>query len=79
MKRTIIIGRLSIELDVQQPINKIEIYDNNKLSKTIDQEPYQWIWKRGSILKHRHKIKIILYNDYGEEIYSENLELLRFL
>jgi parallel beta-helix repeat protein len=69
-QRTLIFGTITIQasaFDVESGIDHVEFYiDDDPNPKGIDEEePYEWVWKRGSFLKHRHTILVVAFDNAG--------------
>ncbi|MBN1281288.1 MAG: right-handed parallel beta-helix repeat-containing protein [Candidatus Thermoplasmatota archaeon] len=82
-QHTILLGDLTIEAeatDVGSGIAKVEFYIDDIMNPDfIDtQEPYSWTWEKASLLKHRHTITIIAYDNAGNTDVAM-INVLRFL
>ena len=65
---TFIFGEITIEVeaaDWQSGISRVEFYlDNNPTPQaTDDTEPFSWTWGRGQLLKHRHSLIVVAYDN----------------
>ena len=47
-------------------VEKVEIYIDNKLKDTVNEEPYNWYWNKFSF--GRHKLKFIAYDYAGNKV-----------
>jgi hypothetical protein len=65
--KTIVIGKTTIIASVHDDsqIEKVEFYIDNKLTATITQGPYQWMWHKLSFGKKTITIKA--YDDSGKQ------------
>jgi hypothetical protein len=73
--RSIIIGKVDVEVEVGSSVNKVEFYVDNELKETDTQAPYGWIWDERMLFPPIHQLKVIGYN--GEtEIGSDEIRLL---
>ena len=69
-RKPLIIGSLNIEANILNDasrINKVEFYIDDELKASITSSPYiyQWIKEKIITFKHRHLIKVIAYDNYG--------------
>ncbi len=60
---TIIIGSITVEVEVSKKIEKIEFYVDDELRYTDIEYPYQWIWDENII--GSYEIKVIAYDSLG--------------
>lgn len=61
-------------------ITKVEFYIDGKLKATNTIGPgkyFIWLWARGSLIKHRHTIKVIAYDDKGNNA-TDEIDVWRF-
>jgi len=75
LHKPLIIGILDIEAeskDYQSGIDKVEFYIDDELKETDISEPYSWMWDERALLRFRHTIKVIAYDNAG----NSNLEEL---
>jgi parallel beta-helix repeat protein len=82
-QHTIIIGDITVEVnasDAQSGIEKVEFYlDSVNQPEFIDrQAPYSWTWTHGSLLKHKHSIIVVAYDNAGN-VNADVLDVRRFL
>ena len=77
LKRTIIIGAITIELDTDDTsgIERAEFYIDNELEKTVTKEPFEWYTK---LPKGQHKLEIIVYDHAGNKA-TQSVDILKLL
>lgn len=77
---TVAIGKVDINVSAYDSsgISRVVFYVDNEPMAEVLSEPYLWTWKRGSIIKHRHTVKIVAYDNSGRYT-SEELIIWRFL
>jgi len=65
--RTQIIGSIDIEVNAADDagISKVELYIDNGLKTTLTETPYNWTWDVKTLLRFRHKIKAVAYDNAG--------------
>lgn len=81
--RTIIFGQILVEVtatDAKSGIARVEFYlDNlNQLVSNDTLVPYQWTWNHGTLLKHKHMIIVVAYDNAGN-FKADTLDVRRFL
>jgi parallel beta-helix repeat protein len=68
-QKTIIFGAVTIEVDAadHSGIEKVEFYiDANASADGTDyDEPYSWTWKGGSLIRSRHTVLVVAYDNAG--------------
>jgi len=62
------IGPLSVEAKEIEELDKVEFYINNWLVETDTTSPYSfvWTWRPIQLLRLRHTLRIVAYNDTGD-------------
>jgi hypothetical protein len=77
---TLVIGKIDINVSASDSsgISRVVFYVDEEPMAEVLSEPYIWTWSRGSIIKHRHTIKIVAYDNAGRYT-SEELIIWRFL
>ena len=75
-KNTIIIGRLTITVNIEDPsdVEKIEFYLDNKLMVTVTEAPYEWMWSEPGF--GIHTIKTMTYDALGS-IAKQEIEVTK--
>jgi hypothetical protein len=76
MKRTIILGKITIEVKTLGDAQKVEFYVDGTLKYRDTIAPYEWLWETPSFGKH--EIQIIAYNSSGNIGY-DTINVWRFL
>jgi parallel beta-helix repeat protein len=81
--QTIIIGAATINVmaeDVQSGIAKVEFYvdGTTQPAAILTQAPYSWTWKASSLLKHRHTIIVVAWDNAGNAN-EDVIQVLKFL
>jgi parallel beta-helix repeat protein len=82
-QRTILIGAITIEVDAkdaQSGIARVEFYIDtvNQPKYNDTQAPYRWTWTHGSLLKHKHTIIAVAYDNAGN-VNADVIDVSRFL
>jgi hypothetical protein len=74
---TIVYGPINIKLNTTSSsgIDKVELYINNKLKETIEEEPYTFKW--APILCGLYKIKVNVYDNTGQNA-SDEINVLKW-
>ena len=76
IRNPLIIGNINIEVNVtdnESGINRVEFYINDELRETVTEPPYTYTWTKDTFLKrvcnirHIHSIKIVAYDNGGNE------------
>ncbi|RLF41249.1 MAG: hypothetical protein DRN12_03590 [Thermoplasmata archaeon] len=62
--KTIIIGSITVEVEISKEVDKIEFYIDDELKYIDEQEPYQWMWNENII--GTHELKVIAYDSMGD-------------
>jgi len=70
--RTIIIGKIEIEIDAHEWLGNISFYIDNGLKEIITRPPYIWLWDEKAIGKHVIKIRA-----YGK-VPNDKLQIVIF-
>ena len=83
IRKSFIIGKIGITVnatDNESGIERVEFYIDGKLKANINTKPYVYIWRRDRfrILGHRHKIKVIAYDKFGNNATKE-IKVWKFL
>jgi len=77
----LIIGKITIEVEATQipyGIDYVEFYIDNELQSVDSQEPYEWLWRRGTLFQFQQTITAKAYDTTGN--YSTDiLGVWRFL
>jgi hypothetical protein len=78
--KTILIGRLTITVEASDDdgIEKVEFYLDGELVQTVEEKPYQWVWKTPSWFTLRHTIKAVAYDNQGKSS-STTREVVAFI
>ncbi|UCD13585.1 MAG: VCBS repeat-containing protein [Thermoplasmatales archaeon] len=74
LRKPLIIGYIDIEIeatDEHSGINQIEFYINNKLKSNCTEAPYSWRWDEHTPFRFRHTIKVIAYDNAGNNATKE--------
>ena len=80
---TFVLGKIIIEVNAANyihGIDRVEFYVDSKLRET-DMSPlfsWTWRWTPSLILKHRHTITVIAYDNIGNSV-SDEIQVWRFL
>jgi len=77
---TLLLGNIKIKVSAANyicGINRVEFYIDNVLRKTDVSPPYDWVWRLSSHIKHRHTIKVIAYDNIGQNI-IDDVVVLKF-
>jgi hypothetical protein len=72
------IGKITIGVSELENLEKVEFYINGILRSSDTTPPYNFTWRMGNLLKHRHMIKIIVYGK-DEKISEDEMRIWRFL
>ncbi len=72
------IGKITINVTELENIEKVEYYINGILRSSDTSPPYNFTWRIGNPLKHRHTIKIMAYSANGK-ISEDEIRMWRFL
>ena len=74
---TIVYGPINIKVNATSSsgISKVELYINNKLKETIEEEPYTFKW--APILCGLYTIKVNAYDNYGQNV-SQEIKVLKW-
>jgi parallel beta-helix repeat protein len=80
---TIIIGDITVDVDAsdaQSGIAKVEFYlESVNQPEFIDtQAPYSWTWTHATLLKHKHSIIVVAYDNAGN-VNADIIKVRRFL
>jgi len=79
LNSTFLFGKMTITAqaeDADSGIEKVEFYLNDVLVKTVESEPYEWVWKKFSI--GRKTITVTAY-DTGGKVSSTSMEVRAFI
>jgi hypothetical protein len=63
--------------DEESGIERVEFYIDDELVETVTEAPYDYNWKSSSSRKIKHTIKVIAYDNAGNEAFEE-LEVWRW-
>ena len=81
-QRTIIFGAVTIEVEAfaHSGIEKVEFYiDANAFADGTDyDEPYSWTWKGGSLIRSRHTVLVVAY-DNAENFKTDAISIRKFI
>jgi len=75
-----IIGGIDIDVDAsddQSDIERVEFYIDDELKETDTTEPYSWTWDERTLLRFRHTIKVIAY-DNADNNASDEICVMKF-
>ncbi len=74
---TIVYGPINIKVNATSSsgVSKVELYINNKLKETIEEEPYTFKW--APILCGLYTIKVNAYDNYGQNV-SDEIKVLKW-
>ncbi len=74
-RKPLLLGKIDITVDAfdDSGIKKVEFYIDNELRATDEGSPYTYTWTRDkiTILKHKHTIKIIAFDNAGNRATSK--------
>ncbi len=79
LKNALIIGRITIEIDVvdyESGVGRVEIYIDDLPKATITEPPFQWTWKEKAFFNH--SLKVVAY-DKNENSALETMKVWKFL
>lgn len=76
--RTYIFGSITIEAVTGKDTSKVEFYVDGKLKETINEEPFEWEWKRDYLFRYKRTLKVIAYDSEGNS-HTDTLTVWRFL
>lgn len=82
LQKTLIIGKINITVDAKDTdsgVNRVEFYIDDELMKNDSTYPYYFIWtkEKRSLIKHKHTISVIAYNNEGNYT-SKEIIVCRF-
>jgi parallel beta-helix repeat protein len=82
-QHTILLGAVTVTVDAsdaQTGIQKVEFYIDDVMQPefTATQAPYSWTWTHGTLLKHKHTIVVVAYDNAGN-VNADTLDVKRFL
>ncbi|UCB57891.1 MAG: hypothetical protein JSV67_04590 [Thermoplasmatales archaeon] len=82
-RKSLIIGSINIEVnafDEDSGINRVEFFIDGELKANITTPPYKFKWNREkfSLTKHRHSIKVIAFDNFGNSN-SDEIIVWKFL
>ncbi len=82
-KNTILIGKTTVKTYVSDDskVEKVEFYIDDDLKETVTQEPYEWTFRKVSLIKHlvrRHTITVTAYDDEGKTA-SASIDVIAIL
>ncbi|HEC95127.1 MAG TPA: hypothetical protein ENI45_04085 [Thermoplasmatales archaeon] len=63
LKNTIVVGRVTVKVDVCGNTSKVKFYVDDELRFVDEDEPYSWFWDEFAVGKY--EIKTMVYNDKG--------------
>jgi len=69
---TIIIGKITVEAGGAS-FDKVEFYVDDVLKKTVNEQPYRWVWDERAVGKHLLEVKM-----YGGDTFEEQEEVTIF-
>ena len=73
--RSIVIGKVDVEVEVGSSVNKVEFYVDNELKETDTQAPYGWTWDERTTFPPIHRLKVVGY-DGDTEVGNDEIRLL---
>ena len=62
---------ITIETATGEDVVKVEFYVDDVLKATVNREPYSWTWLKEIGFLHKHTIKVVGYDSYGNETSNE--------
>lgn len=74
LPKAIIIGKLNVEVDIDEywfGIDRVEFYVNNKIRSTKKTEPYNWSWTPKGLITPRQTLKVVAYDNEGNSASDE--------
>jgi parallel beta-helix repeat protein len=77
---TLILGNMKIKVSAANyiyGIDHVEFYVDDILRKTDSAPPYNWMWRLSSPIKHKHTIKVIAFDNIGQNI-IDDIVVLKF-
>jgi hypothetical protein len=78
----VIIGPITIKVDTTyfnaSESDRVEFYIDDVLKYTDNDRPYNWTWNIGGIIKRKHTIKVIAYNEKGD-FNADEIDVWKFL
>lgn len=72
------IGKITIGVSELEELEKVEFYIDGRLRNSDVSPPYNFTWRLGNPLRHRHTIKIVAYGNDGK-ISEDEIRMWRFL
>jgi parallel beta-helix repeat protein len=81
LRNPLIFGSIDIEVNANDSISGIEcvkFYIDDKLISIDANAPYSCRWGSGSFIKHRHNIKIVAVDNFGNNA-SDEIQVWKFL
>jgi hypothetical protein len=75
LKRTVVVGKITIEAQPFGEVTKVDFYVNNKLEYSDTEPPYAWVWDEHSL--RQYTLKIIAWDDSGNS-YWDIMNVWRF-
>ena len=77
---TFTIGSIDFNVSAsdESGISRVVFYIDDEPMAEVQSEPYAWTWRRGSILRHRHTVNVVAYDNAGRYS-SEELIIWKFL
>lgn len=84
IRKPFIIGKINITVnatDDESGIERVEIFIDGELKANVTTQPYYYMWKREgrmSIFGHKHTIKVVAYDNAGNNA-SKEIKVWKFL
>jgi len=78
---TLLLGNIKIKANAANyiyGIERVEFYVDNIRRRVDTEAPYSWTWRLSSHVKHRHTIKVVVF-DNNERSVSDEIKVWRFL
>ncbi len=75
--KPILIGDIDIYVFSSEDISRVELYIDGILKYTDDKHFFSWNWAKKSIIRHRHIIKAIGYDENGDK-YFDRVYVLKY-
>jgi len=78
--KTILFGRTTITVKASDDskIEKVEFYIDDNLVAEFTEEPYEWMWKTPSLIRFKHTVKVVAYDDGGKSS-TATLDVIAFI
>jgi 5-hydroxyisourate hydrolase-like protein (transthyretin family) len=70
-----VIGDIVIEADINDfywfDVDKVEFYIDDELKALDSSPPYTWMWTERTLIKHKHTLKVVVYDSTGNSACDE--------